>query len=93
MRKPATKFSFLGNVFHKTDRKKFLKVENAFILIFLFGTLAFAIITPPGQNPDESAHFQRVLQLGSFDLFSESNVANGQKSFGGQMPTNVNKFF
>jgi uncharacterized membrane protein len=74
-------------------QSKFWKIENVFAVIFLFGAVAFAIITPPGQNPDESAHFERVWQLGNFNLFAESSVSGGEKMFGGEQPANISRFF
>ncbi len=83
----------LSGYFHFFSLSRFLIIENIFATIFLVGGVVFIIITPPGQNPDESAHFERAVQLANFNLFPESKTTNGQQLTGGQIPASVNRFF
>ena len=51
------------------------------------------LITPPGWGTDEPSHTYRVYQLSSGDIRSEKVIDDGYLTYGGQVPTNLVKFF
>lgn len=71
----------------------FSKFENLFLLIFLTFGMAFILITPPGQNPDELTHVQRAWQLAGLDVLSDGNDQTLENDIGGYLPSGLLSYF
>lgn len=65
------------------------KLQNIFILIALIFGMAWLIIMPPFQSPDEGAHFLRAygISQGSFMCINE-----GKSNAGSLLPANIEEF-
>ena len=57
----------MRNLDQERDRRSDV-IPTFVLLIGLLGSLAFSILTPPFQVPDEQQHFYRAYQLSTLDL-------------------------
>lgn len=62
-----------------SHNKLFFTPERLFLFVALLFGLAFVVVTPPFQSPDEPAHFFRALQISDFSLLGakDKNVSGG----------------
>lgn len=66
-------------------RRKHLPLEKTFLIIAIFLGGLFLIFLPPGQSPDEIAHFRRAYGISQGTLIATAEV-NEQGAIGSAIP-------